>query len=554
MALFDSRKAILAEEIPAGNVTAIVQQNPASDRFYELSISDLRERSTDDLQGLVKGNIELINAQFNDNPNLETRAALRDLASNDGPTGERFRDLLWTSSHLRGVANLRAMIINPDRALPAPHALFDMLLNVGQIRLPPKEVMELLNGSKLENPINIIKLAERLWSYTGFEGVAGNFSYRDMEDPPGFTKSEYHGSPSRAGIDLRTRVAWSDIYQTSLAARTPVALSNMEAASDRVSCKLAAEAGVMPFMFSSAREERLECARELGRNVFITVRTSEQEVALAKELLDLGANVHIELANSYNPKGLKLVMELKKYIKEKNFPEPRFVSIGKSVGGASYLACVLAGADLVVTNRGGSPICSTPEVTGRGLRTWSSCYEMSLAQHLSLLLFEKDVPFMADAGLRSGGDISRAASVGAEGGMVGTGFVRTIDSPTEKVLVNGEWYTHNFGDASGFANGKRAVSDQGIDGWFRIPKNSEGKPRTIKDVASSFSRDIQASIGDGGGIESFVQLPVHNHWSNIRVPGAQAWSEAASGTGAKPDLSKIDETRPSRLDKSALKS
>lgn len=554
MGIFESRLPLSSVSIPDGKTTAIAAQEPKRDTFHDLTFSDLNTGSRETLGDITrnKETVEMLRATF---PKSRGKiwgvksAEVRRLVNDDGPEGKRFREAIWHSSHARGIASLKNFILNPDRALPHPHDLFNKLLSTGQIRLPSEELLptkELLSS----DPARIMLTAEKLWGYSGFEGVAGNFSYSDIEDPPGATKARYHGSDSRAGINVQSRIAWSDIYESALVTRTPIVLSNMEAAADRKSCRLAAAAGVTPFLFSSEPGERLAAASELGSDVFITVRTSASEIRLAKELLRLGANVHIELANSYNPRGLSTTIELKDYIRSENFAEPRFVSLGKSVGGPAYIASVLAGADLVITNRGGSPICSTPEVTGRGLRTWSSCYEMALAQHLIFLLTGKDVPQVADAGIRSGGDITRAATAGAEGGMVGTAFVKTIDSPTEKGKgKDGRWYSFNFGDASRKANGKRQVADQGISGWWAIPENEQGDPRTIRDLATQFIEQIQASVGDGGNTEDFLQLPIQDYSGLIRVPGEHARKEASARLPDQPDPAKFTEHRETRLER-----
>lgn len=552
MAIFESRAVVLKADIKPGCVTDVQSQEPEKDKFYDLDLGDLRDQARGDLRRLRGEHNEMLRAQF---PKARgwfwgTKAReIRKLSEDEGPQGQRFKEAVWANSARNMRMLLNEMIIDPSQSLPPPHALFGKLLLLGKVRLPPEDLLSLEEVRKTKDPLKIIKLARKIWAYTGFEGLAGDRAYRDVEDPADATASKYHGNDSREGIDLRTRVAWSSIYKTALVAKTPIVLSNMEAASDVESCRIAMAAGITPFLYSSTPDERRKCARELGKNVFITVRTSEKEIKLAKELIDLGANVHIELANAFNPRGIAAVLELKEYIRNKKFAEPRFVSIGKGVGGAYLLACLFADADVVVSNRGGSAICSTPEVSGRGVRTYSASYEESLAQRLGYLLTGYDIPMIADAGIKSGADISRVATVGSESGMIGTVAVRTIDSPPEKVEWKGEIYTRNWGDASKRANKDKttAVAPQGIEGWFRVPKNDKGEPKTLADLAGEFSKHIQASVADAGLLDSFFQVPILDDSLEIRVPGQAAFLEASARTGTQPDLAEAKVVRESRI-------
>jgi hypothetical protein len=306
-------------------------------------------------------------------------------------------------------------------------------------------------------------------------------------------------------------------------------MSNMEALADIEAARKGREAGVMPTLFSGPREKRLAAAQEFGRDILITVRTSGAEIALAKEILDRGASVHIELANAHSHIGLETILVLKDYIRSKiesgEYSDPRFVTIGKSVGGAFYISAVLAGADGVFVNRGSSMICSTPTVTGSGIRTWSAVYETALAQRLSFVLTGKDVPYWADAGISEGGDILKSMVGGAEGSMVGTALIRTSDSPPRKVKVQlgdgqREWRTESWGDAS--PKGQRhktrqGVAAQGVATTHSIPLRDDGEPVTIRDVAEKMVLEIKAGGADAY-VESVSELPIYGRANAVRFP------------------------------------
>jgi thiazole synthase ThiGH ThiG subunit len=515
--LFDSRQNIPNQEFAAGDVAAFCPQEPARGRWYDLDLKQLRDQCRVPPVDLVR--------YYRDNLQKEVEKPVSDSKSQGG----RFLEAAAVSAMSAVVKGIRELVLNSSEALPTPHVLFERLLLQGAVRLPSEELIPLNELLNCRDAKTLLEAGKYIWRYCGFEGIAGDRGYADLENPPDATLAEYHGNPSRAGFNVKSRVAWSDEFQTALVTKTPIAMSNMEALADLEAARKSIAAGVMATLFSGLREERLKAAEELKHNILITVRTSDSEIALAKELLDLGSNVHIELANAHSHIGLETVMILKDHIRAKNYDRPRFVTIGKSVGGAFFISAVLAGADGVFVNRGSSMICSTPTVTGSGIRTWSAVYETALAQRLTFLLTGRDVPYWADAGVNSGADILKAMVAGAEGSMVGTALIRTIESPSKKILVElpdgtSEWRTESWGDASN--KGQRhkereGVAAQGVSTTLSIPRRPDGEPVKIADVASKMVLEIRAGGADAF-VESVSELPYNQYANDVRFPGAGA--------------------------------
>jgi hypothetical protein len=152
-------------------------------------------------------------------------------------------------------------------------------------------------------------------------------------------------------------------------------------------------------------------------------------------------------------------------------------------------------------------------------------YETALAQRLTFLLTERDVPYWADAGVNSGADILKAMVAGAEGSMVGTALIRTIESPSRKILVElpdgtSEWRTESWGDAShkGQRHKEReGVAAQGVSTTLSIPRRPDGEPVTIADVASKMVLEIRAGGADAF-VESVSKLPYNEYANDVRFP------------------------------------
>lgn len=565
--LFDSRANIPSVSIPEGRSSAVAEQHPEDAKWHDLSLDGLREMTRTPSGDIIKANRKLFKNSF---PEIRherkgwKQEEITNLLQDPSARGNRFRETISSVAATEVRNAVRGLIHDSSKALPLPHDLFDSLLLQGAIRIPSDELIPLEDLKNCRDAKTIIAAAKKIWLYSGFEGIAGDHAYSDIENPPDSTLSKYHGNRSRQGINLQSRVAWSDVYRSALVTRAPIAMSNMEANSDLESSRLARQAGVLPALFSSPPEQRREAARMFGNDGFITVRTSSSELALAKELLDLGANVHIELANAFNHLGIEAVMRLKSYIRKQNYDKPRFVTLGKGVSGAYFLAALLAGADGVFVNRGSSMICSTPTVTGSGIRTCSAVYEAALAQRLGLILTGRDVPVWGDAGISCGADILKLMFAGAEGGMVGTTFIRTVDSPPRKdkvLLQNGsyEYRTESWGDASRKAQLRRLdestnnserkevqVAPQGVETTHSIPLRADGEPVTIDDVATRLRLEIQGGVGDACA-ESVSEIPRTRRGLTTRFPEEGALLELKAKQKLALAGGEVVETRASRI-------
>jgi IMP dehydrogenase len=148
---------------------------------------------------------------------------------------------------------------------------------------------------------------------------------------------------------------------------------------------------------------------------------------------------------------------------------------GNIATGAAAEALAEAGADGVKVGIGPGSICTTRVVAGVGVPQVSAVAEVAEA------LAKKDVPLIADGGIRYSGDIAKAIVAGAHCVMIGGLFAGTEESPGEVELYQGRSYKAYRGMGSVGAMGQ---SEGSSDRYFQdateeleklVPEGIEGR-------------------------------------------------------------------------------
>jgi IMP dehydrogenase len=163
---------------------------------------------------------------------------------------------------------------------------------------------------------------------------------------------------------------------------------------------------------------RLRVAAAVG----VTSDTMERVAALVNAGVDA---VIIDTAHGHS----KGVIEMLKAVKKK-FPKLQIV-VGNIATGEAALALVKAGADAVKVGIGPGSICTTRVIAGVGVPQLTAVMEVAHA------LKGKNVPIIADGGIRFTGDIVKALAAGASTVMMGSMFAGTEESPGETIIFEG---------------------------------------------------------------------------------------------------------------------
>ena len=137
------------------------------------------------------------------------------------------------------------------------------------------------------------------------------------------------------------------------------------------------------------------------------------------------------------------------------------------------IAMVDHGADSVKVGIGPGSICTTRIVAGVGVPQITAINDVYEA------LKKKNIPFIADGGIRFSGDVAKAIAAGASSVMLGSMFAGTEEAPGEVELFQGRSYKSYRGMGSIGAMKKGSSDRYFQDGESNsdklVPEGIEGR-------------------------------------------------------------------------------
>lgn len=139
------------------------------------------------------------------------------------------------------------------------------------------------------------------------------------------------------------------------------------------------------------------------------------------------------------------------------------VGAGNVVDKAGFLYLVEAGADFVKVGIGGGSICITREQKGIGRGQATSIIEVAAARDEYFNETGIYVPICSDGGIVMDYHIVLALAMGADFLMMGRYFARFDESPTRKLMVNGNYVKEYWGEGSNRARNWQRYDMGGSD-------------------------------------------------------------------------------------------
>ena len=221
-------------------------------------------------------------------------------------------------------------------------------------------------------------------------------------------------------------------------------------------------------------------------------------LGITKDVLDRAAalqSVGVDIVSLDSAHGhSKGVIEALKTLK-KNFKNlPVIAGNVATAGGA--LALANAGADAVKVGIGPGSICTTRIVAGAGVPQLTAIMEAAKA------LKGKNIPIIADGGIRYTGDMVKALAAGANCVMMGSIFAGTEESPGETIIYEGRKFKGYRGmgsiGAMSQGSGDRYFQENESDTKKFVPEGIEGRVAykgNLNEIVYQFVGGLKAGMG-----------------------------------------------------------
>lgn len=248
------------------------------------------------------------------------------------------------------------------------------------------------------------------------------------------------------------------------------------------------------------------CKDPEGRlRVGASVGTSPDTDDRVDALVNAGVDVLVvDTAHGHS----KNVIDRVRLIKEK-YPEVQVIG-GNIATAEAALALVEAGADAVKVGIGPGSICTTRIVSGVGVP------QISAVANVAEALADKNIPVIADGGIRFSGDIAKAIVAGANCVMMGSMFAGTEEAPGEVELYQGRTYKSYRGMGSLGAMSKTQGSS---DRYFQdgsaveklVPEGIEGRvpyKGPLAAIVHQLMGGLRSAMGYTGSVDMLTMRTV----------------------------------------------
>ncbi|HEY3341015.1 MAG TPA: IMP dehydrogenase [Anaerolineae bacterium] len=272
-----------------------------------------------------------------------------------------------------------------------------------------------------------------------------------------------------------------------------------------------------------AKQEQWPGATKDGRGrlrvaAAVGVRPGDIDRALA--CVNAGADaLVVDIAHGHSDNAINMVRALKARF-------PNIDVVGGNVATADGVRDMAeAGADAVKVGVGAGSICITRIVTGFGVPQLSAVAECAEAgQALG-------VPIIADGGIRTAGDITKALAAGASTVMLGSLLAGTDEAPGANVVRNGQRLKIVRGMASLTANIDRQEIERGRevdpDDWEHVVAEGVEAMVPVRGPVKDIVYQLVGGLRSGMSYAGATTLP--ELWENAEFTRITSAGKAESG-------------------------
>ena len=228
--------------------------------------------------------------------------------------------------------------------------------------------------------------------------------------------------------------------------------------------------------------------------VAAAVGVSEEDFSRTQRLINAGADVIVvDTAHGHSKRVLDFIVKIRSLYKKINI-------IGGNIATAEAAADLIkSGVDAVKVGIGPGSICTTRVVAGVGVPQFSAiCDAYSVCK-------KKNIPLIADGGIRFSGDLAKAIGAGADTIMIGSLLAGTEEAPGETFLYQGRTFKsyRGMGSLGAMARGSadRYFQQEINDQLKLVPEGVEGRvpfKGKVSSVVHQLVGGLKAAMGYSG--------------------------------------------------------
>jgi IMP dehydrogenase len=391
-------------------------------------------------------------------------------------------DMAIAMAHLGGIGVLhRNMEIDEQAAAIRAVKRFESGMVVNPITMTPEQTLAEALELMRTNRISGIPIVERSGKLAG---ILTNRDVRFAENPKQ-PVSELMTKDNLATVGLGTsqEVARRILHQRRI--EKLLVVDDAHHCVGLITVKDIEKAVASPLATKDAQGRlRVAAATTVGDKGF----------ARSEALIDAGVDcIVIDTAHGHNEEVGKAVERVK------GLSNSVQVIAGNVATAEAAKALADAGADAIKVGIGPGSICTTRIVAGVGVPQLSAILAAASAAR------EKNVPVIADGGVRTSGDIAKALAAGASTVMVGSLLAGTEEAPGETFLYQGRAYKayRGMGSVGAMARGSadRYFQQDIKDQLKLVPEGIEGQvpyKGPVRDIIHQLVGGVKAAMGYTG--------------------------------------------------------
>tara|TARA_Y100000748_G_scaffold302353_1_gene304394 strand:+ start:446 stop:1942 length:1497 start_codon:yes stop_codon:yes gene_type:complete len=221
------------------------------------------------------------------------------------------------------------------------------------------------------------------------------------------------------------------------------------------------------------------------------IGTNKESLERAEELILQGADVIvIDTAHGHS----KLVIDTLEHLRDK-YPEQQII-VGNIATQQAAEDLITAGASALKVGIGPGSICTTRIVAGVGVP------QLTAIINVARVAKKKEIPLIADGGIRYSGDIAKAIAAGADCVMLGGLLAGTDEAPGDVEMFEGRTYKSYRGMGSIGAMQKGSKDRYNQEGEKivskLVPEGIEGRvpyKGTMKTILHQLLGGLKSSMG-----------------------------------------------------------